>query len=37
MENHWIQTAKAVQTMPLSPNDSGINKAKNRRVEFVKI
>jgi len=25
------------ETMPLSPNDSGINKAKNRRVEFVKI
>ena len=32
-----IETDGKGETAPLAPNDSGINKAKNRRVEFIKL
>jgi len=32
-----IETDGKGETMPIVPNDSGINKSKNRRVEFLKL
>lgn len=32
-----LETEGKGETQPIVPNDSGINKAKNRRVEFIKL
>jgi outer membrane protein OmpA-like peptidoglycan-associated protein len=32
-----METDGKGETVPVAPNDSGVNKAKNRRVEFVKL
>lgn len=32
-----IETEGKGETQPIAPNDSGVNKAKNRRVEFIKL
>jgi len=32
-----LETEGKGETTPLEPNDSGVNKAKNRRVEFIKL
>jgi outer membrane protein OmpA-like peptidoglycan-associated protein len=32
-----LETEGKGETQPVAPNDSGVNKAKNRRVEFIKL
>jgi outer membrane protein OmpA-like peptidoglycan-associated protein len=37
IDNKRMETDGKGETQPLAPNDNSINKAKNRRVEFIKI
>jgi outer membrane protein OmpA-like peptidoglycan-associated protein len=37
IESSRLETEGEGETQPIAPNDSGINKAKNRRVEFIKL
>ena len=37
IEELRIETEGQGETNPVAPNDSGVNKAKNRRVEFIKM
>ena len=37
IEADRMQTEGKGESQPIAPNDNGINKAKNRRVEFIKL